>query len=733
MRLFRPIPLAIAVLLAGATALSLPVSSAAAMPSCAEGPVTIGDTTWGTACSDLIVAPPRIASVHGGGGNDTIVPAPIGASAPCPEECRLGVGSQTFDGGSGDDIVFGERGNDTLNGGEGNDRLYGGIGDDLLRGGPGDDLLSAGHGFDSVDGEAGNDYVRGDGTIDRIFDTGGGFDTLSYSTGVTPGFGGSSPVSGFPPTAEGRGIHLDLGAAGENGNNGVAPFGGGVDEVETGAFEKVIGTPFSDYIVGSEAGETIYGGGGADVILGKGDSDTLFGGAEGDDLDGGGGTNTIDGGPGEDHCQSPGGTSCEAVGEGVVPRDPTKVAVGFEAEEETNLAQLYLAGSSSADIVTATYVAGPPPTVSFESSTTGSFDESTGASGGCGSPTGKAVVCELSAPLDSIVVAGLAGDDELKAVGFPSTVSTMLLGGEGGDQLTGGEQTEDVLVDGPGGGSDALEALGRDDALMHNGGSDIRLGGNGNDLFLSNSICDGDTLNGGPGRDNASWTKLTEAVEANLGLGKAGRSGSGETPACGGGSLDTLEQIEDLEGTGLGDLFYGDAGPNQLLGWKGADSFFAQAGDDTILANSDDPDLVIDCGEGNDVAFIDESEDPPPVGCENVNGAEGNEFREETLLPPPKAPAPPPDLVPPRTRITSHPSKLRLTHGRKVRVTFLFTAEEPGARFRCKLDRRGYAGCRSPRAFRVGPGEHAFRVFAVDAAGNRDPSPASFRFRVRRR
>ena len=133
------VALAIAPSSAGAAA-----ASSSLVPSCAEGPARVGDTIKGTPCADTIIVPPGVASVNGGTGNDTIVPGPIAASSSCPEGCRLGVGSQTFEGGPGDDIVFGERGNDTLLGGGGNDKLFGGPGDDLLQGGPGDDLLIGG-------------------------------------------------------------------------------------------------------------------------------------------------------------------------------------------------------------------------------------------------------------------------------------------------------------------------------------------------------------------------------------------------------------------------------------------------------------------------------------------------------------------------------------------------------------------------------------------------------------
>src|SRR5882672_4680759 len=204
------------VLLALSTALALlaaTASGAAAAPSCAEGPQTVGETIVGTPCDDTIHAPRNITTVDGEGGNDTI---------------------------------FGGRGNDRLNGGEGDDRLYGGIGDDRLRGGDGNDHLSGGFGADSLDGEAGNDFARGDATIDAIADTGGGTDTLSYATAATPGFFNKavypdfSAYDRFPALEDGRGAYVNLQSG--KGDNGLAPAGGGVDEeVEGSSFEIVIG------------------------------------------------------------------------------------------------------------------------------------------------------------------------------------------------------------------------------------------------------------------------------------------------------------------------------------------------------------------------------------------------------------------------------------------------------------------------------------------------------------
>ncbi len=757
--------LLLAALIVGAC---LPAAASAATsdpPTCAEGPQRVGDTVEGTACGETIVVPAGVTTVQAGGGNDTIIATPVPAAVECEGTC-LGVRSPVYEGGPGDDLVFGERGNDIIRGNAGNDRLFGGIGDDLLEGGEGDDVLSGGFGADSIDGQSGNDYVRGDGTTDRIFDTGGGNDTLSYGTAVVPGFGGGivSGVAGFPNEPDGeRGVYLDLSAGhGKfNGNNGGASEGGGSDQVETGVFETIIGSPYSDYIVGGEGGETIYGGGGADVIEGRGGDDHLFGGADGDDLDGGEGSDTADGGSGTNRCQEvEGETNCSKnPAKAVVTREAGKVAVGLLAPGFSGHTQLYLTGSGGNDQVTATYSAGPPASVTFTLAG-GSFDTSAGAESNCSFASGPTrATCTLAAPLDAIVLAGVSGDDQLSASDFPQQTGVVLLGGEGGDELTGGEASEDLLVSGADSSRDVLNGLGRDDALLHqgtstggHGGPDELRGGEGNDLFLSTSICDGESLNGEAGVDNASWARLGPAgVAARLDVGKVGNYGAPGEPGCNSGTPDTLAEIEDLEGSEFADLLVGDGGENQLLGHKGPDEYFAGAGPDRILANSEDSDPVINCGPDEDLAVIDiptaTYADATPVECETVREGSPEDFRTVTQLPsPPLAPAPPasqqppkppkqpkPDRTPPRTKLTAHPRALLRIAGRHRRVAFRFSSSEAGSSFRCKLDRKPYRRCASPRMYTVGLGRHAVRIAAVDAAGNVDRTPALFQFRVVRR
>ena len=675
-------------MLALALAAALPPAAGAA-PSCAEGPQIVGSIYYGTPCDDTIRAPRAVTRVYGEGGNDTL---------------------------------YGQRGNDFLFGGPGDDRLYGGIGDDQLRGGPGDDLLSGGFGADSVlDGEEGNDIVRGDATIDRIDNTGGGFDALSYATGVTPGFFDrpNAPYSfpdfsefeGFPQSPAGRGAYINLETG--RGDDGRAPDGGGFDEEVGGeAFDVVIGTPFDDFIVGTGEAQTIYSGGGADVILGKGGNDQIYGGDEGD------------------YCESAPGTTrneCEFTDSDkkVEARDPSEARAGVMASQQGEPAALYLTGSDGDDELAATYASSPPGVTLSRN----------------GSPIGHFPVSE---PPDSLVVAGLAGDDTVVASGFPEATSVVILGGEGVDHLTGGE-TEDALVDGP--GNDEVRAGGGDDAVPNNEGADRLYAEAGEDLFVDDAVCEGDLLDGGPDRDNANWANFDEAISIDLEAGRAGLVGSAGQPSCPSGSLTTLSGLEDVEGTSYDDVLVGDAGDNQLLGRPGHDSYFAAAGNDSILANSGDTDLAIDCGEGWDTALIDiptESyADPTPVECEDVEERPVNSFRPpgtppnpnpvpEAPIAEPSSVQPARDRTPPRTRLLHRPAKHVFTRRKWRRVAFALGSNESGSRFRCRIDRRPFRGCRSPRAFSLRLGRHVFRAYAIDAAGNRDRSPVVYRFAVRR-
>jgi hypothetical protein len=78
------------------------------------------------------------------------------------------------------------------------------------------------------------------------------------------------------------------------------------------------------------------------------------------------------------------------------------------------------------------------------------------------------------------------------------------------------------------------------------------------------------------------------------------------------------------------------------------------------------------------------------------------------------------DTTPPETKLTRRPARKTRT----ARVAIAFRSTERGSRFRCKLDGRPWVGCRSPFRRIVPVGRHVLRVQAIDAAGNRDRTPA---------
>lgn len=101
-------------------------------------------------------------------------------------------------------------------------------------------------------------------------------------------------------------------------------------------------------------------------------------------------------------------------------------------------------------------------------------------------------------------------------------------------------------------------------------------------------------------------------------------------------------------------------------------------------------------------------------------------------VPEPPEPPPPPtgDDDPPETRIDKGPKK----KSSKRKAKFHFSADEAGATFECKLDKKAAKPCSSPfKVKRLKRGKHQLTVTATDAAGNIDPTPAVHRFKVKKK
>jgi hypothetical protein len=89
-------------------------------------------------------------------------------------------------------------------------------------------------------------------------------------------------------------------------------------------------------------------------------------------------------------------------------------------------------------------------------------------------------------------------------------------------------------------------------------------------------------------------------------------------------------------------------------------------------------------------------------------------------------PQPAPDTTAPETKIDQ--SRFRIS---TRTATFWFSASETAQGYLCRLDKGDFKPCGSPRTYkRLKPGKHAFRVKAVDVAGNADSSAAVAKFKI---
>ena len=130
---------------------------------------------------------------------------------------------------------------------------------------------------------------------------------------------------------------------------------------------------------------------------------------------------------------------------------------------------------------------------------------------------------------------------------------------------------------------------------------------------------------------------------------------------------------------------------------------------------------------GDDTVFVTESGHHLGVAATLEPDADNDGFGDETQDGCLDSSARHDDCVVPETTITKGaPNKTD-----KTKVKFKFTSDEPGATFECKLDKKAFKPCTSPKQVkRLKDGKHKFQVIAADAAGNVDPSAAKDKFKV---
>ncbi|MEK6251203.1 MAG: hypothetical protein AABM43_04530 [Actinomycetota bacterium] len=81
----------------------------------------------------------------------------------------------------------------------------------------------------------------------------------------------------------------------------------------------------------------------------------------------------------------------------------------------------------------------------------------------------------------------------------------------------------------------------------------------------------------------------------------------------------------------------------------------------------------------------------------------------------------------PNTKIKKRPRN----RSHDTTPTYRFKATEAGSTFKCKIDHKKFHKCKSPKTYHgLDRGKHTFKVEAIDAAGNVDPTPAKDKFKI---
>jgi Ca2+-binding RTX toxin-like protein len=201
--------------------------------------------------------------------------------------------------------------------------------------------------------------------------------------------------------------------------------------------------------------------------------------------------------------------------------------------------------------------------------------------------------------------------------GDPRSLIEMAIGGSGADRIVG-NAAANTLIGNAGNddlagvwASDALYGGDGNDRLDGGAGSDGLDGGAGNDLLIGGS--GGDAMTGGSGVDTASYAAAAEGVDARL-IG-----GGYEGDATG----DTWVGVENLVGSGFGDVLFGDSAANTLSGGNGDDWLNGWLGNDVLVAGAGLDRL--EGADGNDVLR-------GGGGADALVGGRGNDVFDFDLL-----------------------------------------------------------------------------------------------------
>jgi Ca2+-binding RTX toxin-like protein len=473
---------------------------------------------------------------------------------------------QNLFGLEGDDTLFSRGGDDALYGCAGSDSLFGEDGNDIIFGGSGNDELDGGVGNDEMSGEEGNDTYYVDSINDRVIE--------SNSDGTNPG--GIDTIYSS--------VSYTLGKNLENLN--LLESGGVINGTGNEQNNVITGNSADNVLDGQANSDTLFGGVGKDVLYGGTGDDTLYGDADDDLLVGGTGSDFIDGGSGVNDTVSYENTL-------LAFEPPYGVTVNIDETQDYQTPGKYI----YSDLFSSTVISfDPTPDDEIAAGTAlnqlgnqdilRNLENITGSSLDdvlVGNGTGN----RIQGLLGNDIFIGNAGNDTLDGGGGIDTVSYrydpkgIFINLEQ-NTATDGFDTVDELYD-----IENIQGSDFSDRIIGSDQDNWLFGGNGDDTLTGRAGAD--TLVGEDGIDTASYTDSGIAVIVNLTTGK-GAGGDAEG--------DTLQSIENLQGSQWDDKLIGDNNDNNLFGRDGQDILYGHAGQDSL-----------DGGDGNDTLNGDAGDD----------------------------------------------------------------------------------------------------------------------------
>jgi Ca2+-binding RTX toxin-like protein len=431
------------------------------------------------------------------------------------------------------------------------------MGDLIMRAKNGNLAFTSGTGNDSLDFTALEQLSGPNGVgygVDYV--NRGGADRV-VGTRYDDGFSLSTGVE----TIDGSGgfdtVHYSRSTAAVNVDLNVAVQSGGyANNDRLTSIENITGSGHGDRLTGNAAANVLEGMDGSDVISGGGGGDTLDGGGGADTLDGGTGNDTLLGGLGDDRLIAGSGNNAMDGGRGTDTVDYSTSTFAVSASIELG------SGSELRNFTGDLAALLQDPEMLVQRDTFTTVENTFGSVYGDllqGSDTANTLL-------------GNDGDD-------------FVIGRGGSDIERGGEANDHIgslVIDLTPGLALIADDSG-DDQLYGEAGDDVLLGGSG-----------ADRMDGGAGFDTVDYTWSPSLVVLNLATGLGG----GPTASWSNG--DVYFGIERVIGSQYVDLIAGSTNADVLDGGYDDDTLIGNSGDD-IMVGGDGNDVLQGCDDADDM------------------------------------------------------------------------------------------------------------------------------------